>query len=137
MIAITIDCGAEAVGGQNDNFVNSVVDYLNANELSLSHILVTHYHYDHLGAVPALLKALKAEKVEGCIIAKKLYDHPWEKEVFDQIKGFTIKDLSDGDIIESDGIKISSVFTPGHCPDHMCYLLQPQGAESHVLFSGD
>src|SRR5918994_972083 len=44
-----------------------------------------------------------------------------------------IDDLSDGAVIEGDGVTLIAVATPGHASDHLCYYLP----EEKALFTGD
>jgi glyoxylase-like metal-dependent hydrolase (beta-lactamase superfamily II) len=41
--------------------------------------------------------------------------------------------LSDGEVLEAGGYKITAILTPGHSPGHMCYWMEEQG----VMFTGD
>ncbi|CAI2373573.1 unnamed protein product [Moneuplotes crassus] len=139
---ILIDCGAcEGNQEQSEKFVKSLIDYLQEHELTLSHILITHYHHDHLGNVPGVLSSLKdlGHNTEEIIVAKRLYKGAHVEDTMEIIKDKCVtKDLEDDEIIENETSKIQCLFTPGHCEDHMCYLLYPQSEdESYVIFSGD
>jgi glyoxylase-like metal-dependent hydrolase (beta-lactamase superfamily II) len=41
--------------------------------------------------------------------------------------------LADGELVEAGATAVRAVHTPGHSPDHLCFLLEPE----RVLFSGD
>lgn len=122
---VLIDCGAcDDNEEQSQKFVDSVISYLKDHSLSLSHILITHYHYDHLGGVPAMVDALERMGVntkEDLIVAKKLHKHSMEDKIWEQVKDrCKIQNLEDGDTIEVEsGETITALYTPGHCEDHM------------------
>lgn len=78
-------------------------------------ILVTHRHSDHLPAARPL-----AERT-GAI----LYGHP-------ELPGVQ-QPLADEARLLVDGLHLRALATPGHTPEHCCYLLEETGA----LFCGD
>jgi glyoxylase-like metal-dependent hydrolase (beta-lactamase superfamily II) len=89
-----------------------------AGETRIRHIILTHAHSDHYGAVAALKEATSAPvtayKMSGSV-----------KFTADQF-------LDDGDEIA--GFK--AVFTPGHAADHLCFEFLATGT-GKILFSGD
>ena len=108
----------------------------------ITHILVTHTHFDHWpGYQP--LKKIYGAKTYGYHTAKDHLrnnsDDPSEsKELSNQerfeISGF-IPDVPvhHQDVIEGNGWSVECVFTPGHASNHMCYQLK----EEKTLLSGD
>ncbi len=80
----------------------------------ISGIVLTHGHHDHWGALPAL-KAATGAPVHG-------WHQPFAPEVRPDVA------LKDGDRVGP----LRAVFTPGHAPDHLCFM-QGDG----TLFSGD
>jgi hydroxyacylglutathione hydrolase len=101
-------------------------------------ILATHAHFDHVLAS----KALKEQTGAPFIIHKNaklmLENLPAQGQRFGlgDFPEAATPDRWLGDepeIIELAGIKLETLFTPGHSPDHIGYFL-----ESHkILFSGD
>ena len=101
---IIIDPGEEA-----NRILEAVAD------LQIDLILLTHNHFDHIRALPAVLEATSA----------KVAIHP-----LDGIAEADI-DLKDGAKIAFEGEEISVIHTPGHTPGSCCFLL------GENLFSGD
>lgn len=90
----------------------------------LSHILLTHGHYDHVGAVAALKKAT------GC----KVYMDPADA-AGSQLLPLTPDVITDtwpaGDELTIDELTFKIYHTPGHTPGGVCLWCDG------VLFSGD
>ena len=80
-------------------------------------ILCTHTHKDHWPGTAALAARTGAEV-----------------RAFDSRDGLEIDvPLGDGDQIEGTEFRLTTVHTPGHASNHLCYLLE----EERLLFSGD
>jgi hydroxyacylglutathione hydrolase len=102
----------------------------------ISHILLTHSHFDHVGG----LAELKAET------AVSIYIHPDAVTMLSMANqaanhwGMTIpeppqpdKMLSDSQTLTVGNIKLEVLYTPGHAPGHVAFYLP----DYQVLFSGD
>ncbi len=99
-------------------------------------ILVTHTHFDHIGAVAPLARATGAPvwcpELETHVLANIMDFVPWtgfgpyeSYEADHTVKG--------GETLELAGLTIEVRFTPGHSPGHVTYALPDETA----VFSGD
>ena len=101
-----------------------ILDYLSRQGLALQAILLTHGHFDHVGAV----KDLAAET--GCPV----YIHEEDLSLPPMItagKLYYTHTYAEGDTLTLAGLSIRVLHTPGHTPG--CVCLQTENA----LFSGD
>jgi hydroxyacylglutathione hydrolase len=125
--AILVDPGDDA-----DRLL-AAIDQLGA---SVEAILVTHCHFDHIGAVAPLARATGAPvwcpEIEVPVLADIMSFVPWPGfgpyESYDAdhaVKG--------GERLELAGFEIDVLFTPGHSPGHVTYSI----ADEPALFSGD
>ena len=98
-------------------------------------IILTHGHYDHIGAVNALkerygIKVYVSEAEKELIGDKKMnlssyFDSPMTIEADEFLK--------DGQKITLAGINMTFIATPGHTPGSGCYYFE----DNEILFSGD
>ena len=97
--------------------------------LSLSMILITHGHFDHVLAVPGLLA-----KWPDIPVYVHKQEVNWEGKG-DQYMLLgpvpNIKTVGEGDVIDFSGHPIQVLHTPGHSPGSVCYLV------GDILFAGD
>lgn len=97
--------------------------------LSLSMILITHGHFDHVLAVPGLLA-----KWPDIPVYVHKQEVNWEGQG-DQYMLLgpvpNIKTVGEGDVIDFSGHPIQVLHTPGHSPGSVCYLV------GDILFAGD
>lgn len=149
MRLIWLTCGALAVNtyiiGADDTKDCAVIDpgeaapvleRLNQEGLSCTHILITHGHFDHIGGAAALKAATGAKLMIHADDAGKLSSNrdslamligqPLEKTEADGL-------LHDGDVVEAAGLSIRVLHTPGHCAGSVCYVL----AHAQAIFCGD
>lgn len=96
-----------------------VLDFLAANDLQLSAVLITHHHPDHTGGLETLIREF-APVVYGP-------NNP-------AIEGIN-RPLAEGDTLQLFGADYSILEVPGHTLDHIAYYTESE--EPPVLFCGD
>ncbi len=99
-------------------------------------ILVTHTHFDHVGAVAPVAQATGAPvycpELERQVLANIMDYVPWPG--FGPFESYEADHtVAGGETLELAGFKIDVRFTPGHSPGHVTYALAGEGA----VFSGD
>lgn len=120
-------------GPEDEAHVEALVKALDGERVS--HILITHTHRDHTGAVDMFRARTGApvfafgntQSERGARTSS-----PSGKVFVDQ--AFTPDELvRDGGTIHGRGWSLDAIHTPGHAPDHLCFALSGQ----RTLFSGD
>jgi Zn-dependent hydrolases, including glyoxylases len=99
-------------------------------------ILLTHCHFDHIGAVAPLAEATGAPvycpAVEVPILADIMSFVPFEG--FGPYESYEADEkVSGGEVLELAGLELDVIFTPGHSPGHVTYSVRGEDA----IFSGD
>ncbi len=105
-------------------------------DLTVEAILVTHCHFDHVGAVAPMARFTGAPvycpRLEVPVLADIMSWVPWPG-----IGPFESYDadhtVEGGERLELAGFEIDVLFTPGHSPGHVSYSIPAEQA----LFSGD
>jgi hydroxyacylglutathione hydrolase len=125
--ALIVDPGDEAPR------ILAAVDELGAE---VEAILLTHTHFDHIGAVAPVAKATGAPvwcpEIEVPVLADVNSYVPWPE--FGPFEDYDADHtLAGGEKLELAGFEIDVVFTPGHSPGHVTYSIPAE----QVLFSGD
>lgn len=94
---------------------------LDARQLELGAILVTHHHADHVGGVDALRPRLR-----GPIFGPARENIP---------KPYTA--INGGATVEALGLGFDVFDVPGHTAGHIAYLHRPANGAAPLLFCGD
>jgi len=97
-------------------------------------IVLTHGHFDHLGAARALLAATGAPLFVHMADASAITSAVGSGGAafgFDYTSPPADRELTDGDSVQIGGLRLGVIHTPGHTPGSMCLL-----GEGH-LFAGD
>jgi hydroxyacylglutathione hydrolase len=103
---------------------------------TISHILLTHSHFDHVGGLAAVKEMTGAP----------LYVHPDARPLLEKSPllvaqyGYEIDPppppdhlLAEGQTITVGQVVFKVMYTPGHAPGHVCFY----AAEEGVIFDGD
>ena len=124
--AVAIDPGSD---------FQRIKNLLDEHELTLKKILLTHGHYDHIGAAHEISAAYSAEvyihEEDAPMLAsrtKSLADAIGAGQ-FNEITKFTT--VTNGDVIILDELSFEVIHTPGHTRGGVCYKC------GNALFTGD
>jgi hydroxyacylglutathione hydrolase len=104
--------------------------------LELDAILLTHTHFDHVGAVAPIAKATNTEvwvpEIEKPVLADIMSFVPWSG--FGPYESWDAEHtVAGGEKLELAGFEIDVIFTPGHSPGHVTFSIPDEQA----VFSGD
>jgi glyoxylase-like metal-dependent hydrolase (beta-lactamase superfamily II) len=113
-----------------------LVDTLEADGMTLSGVLVTHHHPDHVGGsmMGFTLKGL-AELLERVSVPVHVNTH--EAQWVSRVTGIPMSDLTShdhGDKVGVGAIDIELLHTPGHTPGSQCFLLDGRLVAGDTLF---
>jgi glyoxylase-like metal-dependent hydrolase (beta-lactamase superfamily II) len=126
--ALIVDPGEEA-----DRLLKAV-DELGIEKVEA--ILVTHTHFDHVGAVAPVAEATGAPvycpELEREVLANIMDYVPWPG--FGPFESYEADHtVAGGETLDLAGMRVEVLFTPGHSPGHVTYAIRDERA----LFSGD
>ena len=125
--ALIVDPGEEA---------ERILDAVETLGVTVEAILVTHCHFDHIGAVAPVAAATGAPvwcpEIERPVLADIMSYVPWPG--FGPYESYEADHtVAGGERLELAGLEIDVIFTPGHSPGHVSYSIPSEAA----LFSGD
>ncbi|MBR6729334.1 MAG: MBL fold metallo-hydrolase [Clostridia bacterium] len=122
---LVIDPGDEA---------ERILSYIEENDYNVLHIVLTHCHYDHIGAVYELAEKTGASLILGAHEAENYKNRRVTLAGYFQAMPKLREPerlLQDGETIESGAYAFRVIETPGHTSGSICLLGED------VLFSGD
>jgi glyoxylase-like metal-dependent hydrolase (beta-lactamase superfamily II) len=110
-------------GPDDDAHIDAITNCVGSQKVSA--IVITHRHIDHTPAA-AVLKHRTGAPV-----------YAFEDEAgmsFGEDSSFSYDvGLRHGDLIDEQGWALKALHTPGHCGDHLCFVLD----QENLIFSGD
>jgi hydroxyacylglutathione hydrolase len=134
--AVMIDPGEE---------VDRLLEGTRALGVEIEAILITHCHFDHIGAVAEVARATGAAvycpEIERGVLADI---NSWVPPGFGPFESYEADHtVKGGERLSIAGLDIEVVFTPGHSPGHVTYAIavadnvRAAGERERALLSGD
>ncbi len=105
-------------------------------KLEITKIIITHAHIDHVGAIAQLVDeylcpVLMHEEAEAMM--KTLPQQAIMMGMrFGKVPAVD-QHITDDEVLEVGGIRLRSLYTPGHAPGHLAFYAE----EQEIVFSGD
>lgn len=128
---VLVDSGETKTADAYIKLLNNVLREENA---TIEHLVVTHWHHDHIGGVEPVRSLLKSLfPLDNQPTVWKLPRSSNDRERSNDENSIQWEPLRDNQVVEVEGAKLQVKYTPGHTSDHACLLLQ----DENILFSGD
>ncbi len=128
--AVIVDPGAEA---------ERLLQAARALGVEIEAILVTHCHFDHIGAVAEVARATGAPvycpEIERGVLADI---NSWVPPGFGPFESYEAdQTVAGGERLNLAGLEIEVLFTPGHSPGHVTYAIAAAASEDEVGAAGE
>ncbi len=118
--------------------VGELVDLAEAEGLTVTGVLATHNHPDHVGG------PLFGRRVEGVAelladprVRAKVHVQAEEARWLRRVTGLSRTDVVEhrsGDIVHAGGVPVTLLHTPGHTPGSQCFLVERRLVSGDTLF---
>jgi len=107
---------AEGPGGSGvlvdcNDLADPLFERIEGDRIAITHILLTHHHADHVAG----LAEVRERAGSPPVVAHRLT----ADEILDQVDQV----VGDGDRLDSGGLEIESIHTPGHSGGHLAFLV--------------
>ncbi|MBK8295381.1 MAG: MBL fold metallo-hydrolase [Solirubrobacterales bacterium] len=121
---VTDEPGGATVLIDSNGVIEPLLERVDREGLDLTHILLTHDHWDHVVGLGELAKE-RGIPILGHEITAERVDFK-----VDQI-------LSDGEVVTTGGLSVEAIFTPGHAAGHFAFLINGTDVvTADVIFKG-
>ncbi len=104
--------------------LDELIEWVEREEITITHILLTHHHMDHVAGIERYRERFGVPIVAHADTAAVL------------AVGLVDEVIGDGAIIQSGDLEILAIETPGHCAGHLAFLVGEDCFTSDVLFKG-
>ncbi len=119
----------EAIVFDPERDVDRYIDIAKQNGLRIVGVAETHIHADFLSGAREM-----AERTGATVYVSKMGAPDWTSRWLTQKTGggaYPHKELKDGDSFRIGNIDFVAMYTPGHTPEHMAYLVVDRGGNAN------
>jgi hydroxyacylglutathione hydrolase len=104
------EIGGQGVFIDSNGVTEPLVERAEREGTEITHVLLTHSHWDHVVGVEDLAK---------------LFDAPVlaHEAVAGELEGKVSQAIAAGEVVESGGLRIEAIDTPGHAAGHLAFLI--------------
>ncbi len=114
-------CGPDQAFVVDPGNAPTVLEALQAHDLWLRAILVTHHHWDHVGGAADLQRKARCELIGA---GSTLIPAP-------------DRTVTDGDVLDIEELTVRIIATPGHTQNSVCYYVPERPGAHGVVYTGD
>lgn len=105
--------------------VDAICDFADAEGLTITTALITHFHGDHTNGIEALLERVPA----------KVYVNKHDAPFLPGLADVAVK-ADSGDHLKLGGVDIHLLHTPGHTPGSQCFYVSNHVVSGDTMFIG-
>ncbi len=114
--------------------VPAILSAVKEDGYRLTHVLLSHGHYDHINGVEEIV-----DKTDATVCGQQ---SELEEFIAEGVGGLVIpksslKKTHHGDSVRVGGLDIQLIHTPGHTPGSQCLYIKGQSGTGGVLVTGD
>ena len=121
-----------------DGNTRPLYQYISENNLKPTHILLTHGHFDHIGAVA------EVQEMYGCQVCggkqeQRVFSDPAINFSTQTGNPITVTPdilLDEGDTLQVGDLTFQVLFTPGHTEGSLCFMIEDNLFTGDTLFQG-
>ena len=116
-------------GGDQELIIRNIENL----KLNIKAVLLTHGHMDHVGALKAI-----ADKYKVMTYINRLDTEVMKKgtSVYGSFPDIDVTFIEDKEIINIANLQVQCIWTPGHTPGGMCFLVEDSLFSGDTLFQG-
>lgn len=114
--------------------VPEILKHIKADGYKLTHVLLSHGHYDHINGVEEIVAKTDATVCAQAVELEKFIPEGAGGLV---IPRTSLKKTSTGQAVKVGGLEITLIHTPGHTPGSQCMLIKAPEAGGDLLITGD
>jgi glyoxylase-like metal-dependent hydrolase (beta-lactamase superfamily II) len=119
--------------------IEAILDEARRHDMEITHLLVTHFHPDHLGGRMMGMSVQGAAELLAKGVKAKVYIHKEEAPYVHRVTDLSDSDLvkvEGGDVVNVGQVPVKFIHTPGHTPGSQCFLVGDALVSGDTLFIG-
>jgi len=119
--------------------VETILDEARRHDMEITHLLVTHFHPDHLGGRMMGMSVRGAQDLLAAGVKAKVHIHKAEAPYVNRVTDLSASDLQTveaGDVVNVGQVPVKFIHTPGHTPGSQCFLVGDALVSGDTLFIG-